>query len=85
MLTLINQNLNSIPLFVFVALTLGFGVSSSSIYYLMLNEQFYYRIAPVLTTTVISIVVSFATFAGSYFVLLENQLNGGTLPVGNAI
>jgi len=86
MLTLINQNLNSITLFVLVALTLGFGASSSSISYLMLNEQFYYRIAPVLTTTVISIIVSFATFAGSYFVLLENQLNGAThLPVGNAI
>jgi len=52
----------------------------------MLNEQFYYRIAPVLTTAVISIIISFATFAGSYFVLLEDQLNGShQLPIGNTI
>jgi len=73
-LSITNQAVNSVLIFVLVAFFLGFALSSNSLYYLILNEQFYYRIAPVLSTVLVSSIISFTTFAGNYFVNLESSI-----------
>jgi len=74
LLTITNQAVNSVLIYVLIAFFLGFALSSNSLFYLILNEQFYYRIAPVLSTVLVSSIISFTTFAGNYFVNLESSI-----------
>ncbi|ATG97271.1 MFS cation transporter [Mesoplasma lactucae] len=57
--------------FIFTALFLGIAVANNSLYFLFENEQFYYRIAPTMSATIVSIFILFGTFLGSYIAQLE--------------
>jgi hypothetical protein len=78
-LTIINQQFQAVGLYVLIALTLGLSLSANSLFYLTLNEQFYYRIAPILSSILISTVMVFASFFGNFIVNLEANF----FPTGN--
>lgn len=72
--TFVNKNGSSIALFVVIALFLALALSANSLFFLFENEQFYYRAAPTLSVTVISVFILFGTFFGSYLAGLEINL-----------
>ena len=72
--TFVNKNGASITLFVIIAIFLAFGLSANSLFFLFENEQFYYRAAPTLSVTLISVFILFGTFFGTYLAGLEINL-----------
>jgi len=72
--TFVNKDGSSIALFVIITVFLALGLSANSLFFLFENEQFYYRAAPTLSVTVISVFILFGTFFGTYLAELEINL-----------
>lgn len=81
LLLIVNNYNHFLWINIITSILLGFSISSNTVYYLFLNEQFYYRINPVGVTWTVAIAMLFASFLGMYINDLNIAIWKNNLPI----
>ncbi|WP_031543029.1 MFS cation transporter [Mesoplasma photuris] len=76
---LIKDSMSWIPLIILVSLFLAISLASQSLYFLMLNEQFYHKIFPIESSFKMGVIINIGMFIGGYLFNITDIINTPSL------